>query len=166
MAAPPQSDAVKVQASNDLLISSKLQTHVLEEDQMSAFLIADDIHSDAEGTVVLSGNAEVRRIDSVVKGDRIDYHRSTGQLRVRGNGLIMRDANIVKAPAFDYNVDAETGEISEPNFWLGATGGAGEAESANIFSSDHMRLNQVTYSGCPCPDPAWYIKSRPVDQQF
>ena len=165
MAAPPP-EAIRVGAGSDLLVSSKLRTHILEEDQMSAFLIADDIHTDEDGRVILSGNAEVRRIDSVVKGDHIDYHRSTGQLRVRGNGLMMRDASIVQAPAFDYNVDAETGEITEPDFWLGTTGGAGTAERADIFSSDHMRLNQVTYTGCPCPDPAWYIKSRQVDLHF
>lgn len=166
VAAPAQVEAIKAQIGTDLQVSSKLRTHVLEEDQMSAFLIADDIQSDEEGTVVLTGNAEVRRIDSVVKGDRIDYHRSTGQLKVRGNGLIMREASIVKAPGFDYNIDAETGEITEPDFWLGATGGAGQAESADIFSTNHMRLNRVTYSGCPCPDPAWYIKSRQVDLRF
>src|SRR5690606_10494807 len=165
-AAPPQPEAIKIQASGDFEISSKLRTHILDEDQMSAFLVADDIRAEEDGRVVLSGNAEVRRIDTVVKGDEIDYHRSTGQLQVRGNGLLMREANIVQAPAFDYNVDAETGEISEPNFWLGATGGAGQAERADIFSHDHMRLNQVTYTGCPCPDPAWYIKSRQVDLHF
>src|SRR5690606_34604012 len=153
-------------AATDLEISSKLQTHVLAEDQMSAFLIADDIHSDEEGRVVLSGNAEVRRMDTVVKGDQIDYQQSTGQLRVRGNGLLMRAANFIQAPEFDYNVDAETGEVTGADFWLGATGGAGYAERADIFSTDHMRLNQVTYTGCPCPDPAWYIKSRQVDLHF
>lgn len=166
MAAAPPAGAIDVQAAGDLQISSKLRTHVLEEDQMSAFLIADDIHSDEDGRVVLEGNAEVRRIDSVIKGDRIDYMRSTGQLRVRGNGLLMRDASIVKSPAIDYNIDAETGELSEPDFWLGATGGAGSAERADIFSTDHMRLTQVTYTGCPCPEPAWFIKSRQVDLHF
>lgn len=166
MAAPSSSDAISVQADPELLVSSKLRTHTLEDDQMSAFLIADDIHSDEEGRIILEGNAEVRRLDSVVKGDYIDYERSSGQVRVRGNGLMMRDASIVKGPAFDYNVDTESGEISEPDFWLGSTGGAGWADHADIFSRNHMRLNRVTYSGCPCPAPSWYIKSRQVDLYF
>ena len=29
-----------------------------------------------------------------------------------------------------------------------------------------MRLNDVTYTGCPCPDPAWYIRSPQVDLHF
>jgi LPS-assembly protein len=29
-----------------------------------------------------------------------------------------------------------------------------------------MRLADVNYSGCPCPDPAWYIKSPRVDLHF
>jgi len=166
LAESPQLNSMKLAPVEDLQVSSKLQTHVLEEDQMSAFLIANDIHTDEEGRVVMSGDAEVRRIDTVVKGDRIDYLRSTGQLRVRGNGLIMRDASIIKAPAFDYNIDAESGEISELDFWLGTTGGSGAADRADIFSHDHMRLNDVTYTGCPCPDPAWYIRSPQVDLHF
>src|SRR5690606_33911236 len=55
---------------------------------------------------------------------------------------------------------------SDPNFWLGATGGAGTASRADIFSRSHMRLADVNYSGCPCPDPSWYIKSPRVDLHF
>jgi LPS-assembly protein len=132
---------------------------------MSTFLVGDKMETDQDGKVILTGSAEVRRIDSVVKGDYIDYQRSTGQVRVRGNGLIMRDASIVKGPSLDYNVNQETGEVNDPNFWL-ANGGAGTATKADIFSQEHMRLADVNYSGCPCPDPAWYIKSPRVDLHF
>src|SRR3546814_12704027 len=97
---------------------------------MSAFLIADKIESDPDGKVTLTGSAEVRRIDSIVKGDHIDYQRKTGQVHVRGNGLIMRDASIVTGPSMNYNVNSETGVVDDPSFWLGATGGSGKAAPA------------------------------------
>lgn len=149
-----------------LKAAPNLSLHSLKEEDMAAFLSADKMETDEEGKVILTGNAQVRRIDSVVKGDRIDYQRSTGQVHVRGNGLIMRDASIVTGPSLDYNVDSETGEVQDPNFWLGGTGGTGEASQARIFSRSHMRLNDVRYSGCPCPDPAWYITSPRVDLHF
>lgn len=93
----------------------------LGEDEMAVFLVADKMQSDSNGKITLTGSAQVRRIDSVVKGDRIDYQRSTGQMDVRGNGMIMRDGSIVTGPSLHYNVDSETGEVNDPNFWLGAT---------------------------------------------
>lgn len=150
----------------ELRVAPELRMHDnVDDNEMSAFLVGDKMETDVDGKVILTGSAEVRRIDSVVKGDYIDYQRSTGQVRVRGNGLIMRDASVVTGPELDYNVNEETGEVNDPNFWL-ANGGAGTATKADIFSQQHMRLNDVNYSGCPCPDPSWYIKSPRVDLHF
>lgn len=154
-------------AKPQLRVAPNLQLHRnVEDDDITSFMVGDKMESDADGLVKLTGKAEVRRIDSVVKGDYIDYQRSTGQVRVRGNGLIMRDASIVTGPELNYNINSETGEVNDPNFWLGATGGGGKATRADILSRDHMRLTDVTYSGCPCPDPAWYIKSSRVDLHY
>ena len=153
--------------ASSLQVAPHLDLHTnLGQDQITSFLSADKMESDEEGKVILTGSAQVRRIDSVVKGDRIDYQSSTGQAKVRGNGLIMRDGSIVTGPELNYNIDKETGEIIEPNFWLGASGGAGKAVKADILSRNHMRLDTVNYSGCPCPDPDWYINSSRVDLYF
>ncbi|MCC2597416.1 LPS-assembly protein LptD [Pusillimonas sp. MFBS29] len=159
-------DGVRI-APGQLTVAPNLRIHrnIADED-MSSFLVADKMETDENGKVILSGSAEVRRIDSVVKGDRIEYERSSGQVQVRGNGLIMRDASIVTGPELNYNLNKETGEINDPNFWLGASGGSGTASRAQIFSKSTMRLSDVNYSGCPCPEPAWYIKSPRVDMDF
>src|SRR5690606_808568 len=104
----------------ELRVAPSLQVHGnIDDNEITSFLIGDKIESDEDGLVTLTGNAEVRRIDSVVKGDSIDYQRSTGQVRVRGNGLVMRDASIVEGPEINYNINSETGEVNDPNFWLG-----------------------------------------------
>lgn len=163
----PQAEPAPGAALDGLRIAPNLQIHRnVNENEMSAFMVGDKMETDPDGKVILTGAAEVRRIDSVVKGDYIDYERSSGNIRVRGNGLIMRDASVLKGPSLDYNINSETGEINDADFWLGATGGAGTATRADIFSRDHMRLADVVYSGCPCPDPSWYIKSPRVDLHF
>lgn len=166
-AEPPAAGGSGAATLPELAISPNLQLHKkLNEDQMSVFLVGDKVESDPDGKVTLSGAAEVRRIDSVVKGDRIEYQRSTGQVHVVGHGLIMRDASIVTGPTLDYNVDSSTGQVNDPNFWLGANGGSGSAEHADILSRSKMRLKQAVYTGCPCPDPSWYISSSRVDLDF
>jgi LPS-assembly protein len=163
--AQPRAPAVSIpgglQAAPGLSLHSNLGN-----DDMAGFLIADSIELDEQNRVVLKGGAQIRRIDAVVKGDRIDYDRQSGALEVRGNGLMMRDATIIRAPSLRYNVNDESGEIDHPRFWLGDTGGAGWAEQAQVYDRNHMRLTEVTYSGCPCPDPAWYISSPDVNLYF
>src|SRR5690606_18299676 len=107
-----------------LTIAPKLQLHDrLNDNDLSAFTVADKMETDEDGRIILTGSAEVRRNDAVVKGDYIDYDRATGQTRVRGNGLIMREGSIVRGSSLDFNVDKDSGEINDPNFWLGGTGG-------------------------------------------
>ncbi len=147
-----------------LLISPKLNLHTrMEDEDMTSFIVADKIETDQDGKVIMTGDAEVRRIDSVVKGDRIDYQRETGQVDVYGDGLIMREGSIVRGPQLHYNLDSETGQVNDPNFWLGASGGSGTAVKADIFSRSDMRLTDMRYAGCPCPDPSWYISAPRVD---
>src|SRR3546814_16740511 len=94
--------------------------------------------------------SEVRRIDSIVKGDHIDYQRKTGQVHVRGNGLIMRDASIVTGPSLNYNVNSETGVVDDPSFWLGATGGSGKAARADILDRRNMTIGRAS-----CRERVW-----------
>lgn len=146
-----------------LQLSPQLTARPMPEEDMSVYLIGDQMNATEEGKLRIQGHAQVRRIDSVVKGDQIDYDRNTSEVVVSGNGLIMRDGTIARSPGFRYNLDAETGTMSAPHFWLGNAGGTGQAAEASILSRNHTRLQSVVYSGCPCPEPAWYIKAPTLD---
>src|SRR5690625_6712152 len=100
---------------------------------MTHFLTADTIENDENDKAILTREAEVRRLDAILKGDRIEYQRETGQVDVYGNAVLLRDASVVRGPQLHYNIDAETGEIQAPDYWL-VTGGSGTAEKADIFS--------------------------------
>src|SRR5690606_33735590 len=60
-AAPPLGDI------HALIVAPHLQTYSLDEGEMPAFLVADEVQADNDGKVRLIGGAQVRRIDSVVK---------------------------------------------------------------------------------------------------
>jgi len=157
------SDAVML---HGLRLAPALVPHAnTPEGEIPAFLLGDEIAADGEGLVTVRGDAQVRRIDAVVKGDVITYDRQTGDVRVRGQGLILRDANLVTGSALDYNLNQETGSIVDPQFWLGS-GASGSARQAEILSQRRLRLVDAVYTACPCPDPAWFIKSSRVDLDF
>ncbi|MDQ2138166.1 LPS-assembly protein LptD [Alcaligenaceae bacterium B3P038] len=152
--------------SRELRVSPRLRMHKLTDDEISSYLEADQMDGSPDSRIVLTGNAQVRRIDTVLKGDRIDYNRNTGDINTQGSARLLRDGTLVTAPSLVYNVDNETGQIENPNFWMGASGGFARAEHGDIFSRSTMRLSGVTYSGCDCEVPSWYIKSRTLDLDF
>lgn len=164
--AETESGVSSTQWAPQLRSSTGLRVHRVPEDDIAAYLQADQIQGDPSANVTLKGNAEVRRIDGVVKGDQIEYRNNTGQTNLQGNVRMMRDGTLVTGPSAQFNIDTDSGEIESPNFWIGASGGSAQAERAEIFSRSQMRLTDVRYSGCPCPDPAWYIDADSVDLDF
>ena len=152
-------------AVTTLQTASHLRLHNVKEDDMAVYLAGDKMEVNEEGELVITGDAQVRRIDSVSKGDQIRYKEETGDVKVRGNGLLMRDGSIVRSPTIDYNLNDETGEMSEPEFWMNS-GGAGTAEHGTALSRQHLRLKTVNYSACPCPAPSWFIKAPTLDLHF
>jgi len=149
-----------------LRLSPGLRVHPTVEGNTPAFLEGERIDGDPSGRVVLSGKAQIRRSDMVLKGDRIDYEQNSGQLDAQGDVRLRRDASLITGSRLRYNVDSDTGEVEAANFWLGSQGGSGRAEHAEIFSRSRMRLNKVVYTGCPCPNSAWEIRASRVDLDF
>ncbi len=165
----PRSAQVEVpglRTTPTLRSATGLRVHRLPDEKIPAYLEADAMDGSPDSELTLTGNAQVRRIDGVVKGDRIRYNQTTGDTYIDGNARIMRDGTLVTGPSASMNVDSYSGEIESPNFWIGANGATARAAHADIFSQSQMRLQQVTYSGCPCAEPSWYIKADTVDVDF
>lgn len=158
--------STSITAAPELRTSPGLRMHRLPDGNIPAYMEADTIEGDPDSDLTLTGAAQVRRIDGVIKGDRINYRKDTGDVDVQGNARMMRDGTLVTGPTAKFNVDKYSGEVEKPNFWLGATGGFAVADKADIFSKSQMRLHTVTYSGCACETPSWYIKANTVDIDF
>ncbi len=158
--------STSITAAPELRTSPGLRIHRLPDGNIPAYMEADTIEGDPDSDLTLTGAAQVRRIDGVIKGDRINYRKDTGEVDVQGNARMMRDGTLVTGPNAKFNVDKYSGEVEKPNFWLGATGGFAVADKADIFSKSQMRLHTVTYSGCACETPSWYIKANTVDIDF
>ncbi|WP_211248234.1 LPS-assembly protein LptD [Brackiella oedipodis] len=134
------------------------------QDQIATFSsskTADVI--DDTNTIILQGEAQVRRTDAILKGDRIDYDRESGQVTSTGNARLFQKGNLVTGPSLTYNVDKERGSIQSPIYRLN-TGAAGHGRQADILDNNHMRMYDTFYTGCNCSaDPVWYVKSSKID---
>ncbi len=147
--------------------SSRLQLHPeVDANRLPVFTRSRSLQGDPDDRVLLEGEAEVRRNDVILKGSRIDYDRVTEVLDASGNVRLLRAGSVVTGPSLRLDLGDESGFFDNPDFYVAATGGSGQAERAEFVSRTETRLYGVRYTGCPCPDPAWYLQADQIDLDF
>lgn len=159
---------LNIAASSELRVpqlktAPHLRVQSVKEDNLAAYFIADSVERTQTGEILLTGEAQVRRLDAIAKGEEIRYSPDNGEVKIRGKGSLIREGSVIRSDAIDYNLNAETGHIDESSFTFGGAGGSGTASESQLLSRNHLRMKTVEYSGCPCPVPAWFIRSPNVD---
>lgn len=161
----PEPDAATQTILRGLTVSPMLRPVTVPDSELPVYLAADAMQSDDERNLTLDGFGVVRRADGVLSGDFLYYNQNTEDVTAVGNARLVQDGNIVIGPSMRYNLNTDVGDVDFPQFWLD-NGGAGVGTKAEMTNRNEMTITDVTYSGCPCPDPAWYIKSSKVDLNY
>uniref|UniRef100_UPI004048E8FE LPS-assembly protein LptD n=1 Tax=Orrella sp. TaxID=1921583 RepID=UPI004048E8FE len=161
----PAPDAATQIILRGLTVSPMLRPVTVPDSELPVYLGAEAMQSDDERNLTLDGQGVVRRADGVLSGDFLYYKQNTEDVTAIGNARLVQDGNIVIGPSMRYNLDTDVGDVDFPQFWLD-NGGAGVGTKAVMTNRNEMTITDVTYSGCPCPDPAWYIKSSKVDLNY
>jgi len=164
-AQPAPASAAPAIVGPGLRVSPLLERSTLSDKEMPSFLEGAQIEGDGLGNAKLRGKASIRRQDAVLKANIIDYNKRTGVMDAQINARLIRDGNIVTGTSIIYNSEDGTASIDQPNFWL-EDGGAGVGSWADVFNRDQMSILDVTYSGCPCPQPSWYIETEKLDLDY
>ncbi len=148
-----------------LRVSPLLERSTVPDKEMPAFLEGAQMEGDGLGNAKLRGKATIRRQDAVLKANIIDYNKRTGVMDAQVNARLIRDGNVITGTSIIYNSEDGTASVDQPNFWVD-NGGAGVGSWADVFNRDQMSITDVTYSGCPCPQPSWYIETEKLDLDY
>ena len=148
-----------------LRVSPVLAPNPVPADTLPVYLGGDRMNVNPEGDLVIEGRGSVRRADTVLTAGYLHYNDKTTEVRARGNARLIQDGNVVIGPAMRYNLDADEGEVESPSFWFN-NGGTGVGSRAVITNQNEMTIDDVTYSACPCPNPAWWLTASEVNLDF
>ncbi|MEN9591149.1 MAG: hypothetical protein RLZZ481_2935, partial [Pseudomonadota bacterium] len=148
-----------------LRVSPRLGRATASDKTMPMFIEAAQLQGDGQNNLQMQGNAVVRRQDGVLKASIIDYNKGTGVMDAQINARLIRDGNVIAGAGILYKSDDGTATVDQPNFWI-ENGGAGVGSWADVYNKNQMSLTDVTYSGCPCPQPSWYIETEKLDLDF
>lgn len=154
-----------------LQASALMQEHLPEEvrKQLPVFVQGDSIEGKTDGLTVIEGKAELRRHDTVVKGDRIEYDRATSEAKAKGDVVINTQGDRFYGPEAQMNLDTRVGHFDSPKFDLLQKHGTGDARRVEFKGPDLIEAQEARYSTCSRPfgsqdwNPDWLVRASQID---
>jgi LPS-assembly protein len=136
--------------------------------QLPTFVSGDRLSGQTDGLVLIEGGAELRRHDTVIRADRLEFDQATNDARAAGNVLINRSGNRFEGPELQINVETSRGTFVQPAFSLLKNGGQGDASRIDFLDEDRMAAHDARYSTCPRTPgqkwmPDWLVRATRID---
>ncbi len=149
------------------LKSTPQLTETLPREQRSELpsLVSGDRMSgrpDLETTV--DGHATLRRGDTVVTADHVDYYQPDDLARARGNVRINQAGNVYEGPELELKLETFEGFFNNVRYRFLATGGHGDAQRIDFVDENRSVARAATYTTCRREDwpdwmPAWVLSA-------
>ena len=147
---PP--DALALQASP--LLNETLSPQQRRE--APVFLQGDRISGRADLDTVVEGDAVMRKADTVIHADRLEYDQSTDQARAVGHVRINRAGNLYEGPLLELKVERFEGFFQQPVYHFANSDAHGEAARADFLDENHTVVLDASYTTCRrLPGPSW-----------
>lgn len=155
--APSLKSSAQLQEVIDPAVREQLPSHIKAE-QISG---QADIHS------VLEGGAELRRGDTVIRADRVEYTVADDTVNAQGNVHINRGGNVYQGTALKLQVDAFQGDFTQATYQFLENQGHGDAQRVEFIDRDNTVVYQATYTTCLRDDeaswqPDWMLRAKRI----
>lgn len=123
---------------------------------LPVFISGELISGRPDLETVIQGGAELRRGDTVIKADRLEYYQPEDQARARGKVRINRAGNIYEGPLLELKLDTFEGFFSQPRFEFLQNDLHGEAQRIDFLDDKRAVIREVSLTSCRrLPGPAW-----------
>ncbi|HVZ46960.1 MAG TPA: LPS-assembly protein LptD [Ramlibacter sp.] len=124
--------------------------------ELPTFVSGEHVSGRTDLETDVEGHAELRRGDTVIRADRLEYQQPTDMARARGNVHINKAGNIFEGPYLELQVDSFTGFFNEPRYRFLRNEAYGEADRVDFTDERHAVVHNATYTTCKrLPGPSW-----------
>ena len=136
--------------------------------QAPSFFESDVMSGQTDIYTHFEGSVSMRRADTVIRADEIDYDSSSDRLNAKGHVRINKAGNIYQGPTLSLSVESFEGEFLNPTFSFLRNGAYGQAEKIEFLDAQHARVRETTFTTCqvkPGPSwlPDWVLKAQSMD---
>jgi LPS-assembly protein len=132
--------------------------------ELPSFVDGDRISGRPDLETVVEGHASLRRGDTVIHADRLEYYQPEDLARATGNVRVNQAGNVYEGPELQLRLETFEGFFNNVRYRLLASGGHGEAERIDFVDSSVSVARRGTYTTCRREDypgwmPAWVLSA-------
>lgn len=153
-------DGLKLKSS--LGLNPKRQSKEIQ--QQPVYIESDNLNGRTDLEITMDGSVKVRRGETLIKAERIDYFQPNDQAKASGKVYMNRGGNVFTGSLLDLKMDAMDGYMQDPVFFFSKGNGQGTAEKMQFINDKKTVAEKVNYTSCkrkPGPDwmPDWFMKA-------
>ena len=135
---------------------------------MPTYMWAEEMSGRPDLDMVLQGNAQIRRADSVIRADRVEYFQPDDLAKAIGSVHLNRSGNLYQGPRLELKVDANQGFFLQPKYQFLANQAHGQASRVDFLDEKRALIHDATYTTCrrePGPSwlPDWLLRAASLD---
>ncbi|MGI9134842.1 MAG: LPS-assembly protein LptD [Rhodoferax sp.] len=132
--------------------------------QAPTFLRGERISGRPDLESVVQGRAELRKAETVVSAERLEYDQASDVAKASGAVRINRMGNVYEGPALQLKVETFEGFMQQPRYRFLQNSAHGEATRADFIDESHALVHNASYTTCrrvPGPDwlPDWILRA-------
>jgi LPS-assembly protein len=149
--------------------SSALQEKLTAEQKQNTptFIRADSVSGRPNLEMILDGQVELRRGDTTIRADHLEYDQSTDTAKASGKVRVNQAGNVYEGDALDLKVDAFEGNFENPTFQLLQNDAHGEAKKMDFLDDKRVVIHDANFTTCqriPGPDwlPDWILRATTI----
>lgn len=135
--------------------------------ELPTFVTGDSVHGTPDLETVVEGHAQLRKGDTVIRADRLEYYAPDDLAKAQGNVRINRAGNVFEGPSLQLKVEAFEGFFNQPHYKLLRNGAYGEADRVDFIDDKRSIIRNATYTTCTRrggPDwvPDWILRAATI----
>ncbi len=161
-----QAPGVPTDAPLGLKTSPRLEEGIGQSTRSAqpTFLFGERTTGRTDLETILEGDAILRRGDTVIRADRLEYYQPDDLARARGNVRINRAGNVYEGPLLELKVESVEGFFLQPKYRFLLNDGHGEADRADFIDDKRVVVRNATFTTCrrlagPSWLPDWILRA-------
>ncbi|ABM60504.1 LPS-assembly protein LptD [Verminephrobacter eiseniae] len=149
----------------DLRTTPRLQEKIPQalQPQLPVFVQGDRISGQTDLHTLVEGDAALRRGDTVIRADQLDYRRPEDLARARGRVRLNRAGNLYEGQTLQLQVETFQGFFDDVRYRFLATQAHGTATRVDFLDRDRSVVHNATYTTCERRDlasqPDWLLRA-------
>ena len=164
-----QADAPSNDAGIVLRSSPRLQDSLSADQRgkMPVFLEGDDLTGTTADMTTVTGDARLRRADTMIRADRLRYYEPDDTVFADGHVHINRAGSVFNGTELKMQLDSNEGYFKDADYRLIQNNGYGVASQVDFIDGDRSVIHKGTYTTCQRDDeaswtPAWVIRAEKI----